>query len=36
MLSVQTAEQTEADGGSGGIKWGEVVRPMKAASANCG
>ena len=36
MLSMQTAEQTKAGGGQGWIKWGLVVRPMVAASANCG
>ena len=38
MLSMQTAEQTKADGCQlgGGIKLGEVVRPMVVASANCG
>ena len=34
MLSIQTAEQTKAGGGQGW--WGEVVRPMVVASANCG
>ena len=36
MLSLQTAEQTKAVVVRGGIKGGEVVRPMVAASANCG